>query len=284
MVSRPAGRGPRGNGGAPGTDCAGVTDRSAVPPAALGDLSIEVETIGDVVRVLAAVRDRSAHDLTRRRDPDGISCFARLYTIITEGVLEAVSQPSGRFRDPAFLIRLDLEFARLFLAALRAHETPGARVPGSWALLFDRRREPGVPHGVFAACGVNAHVNYDLAFALVETWKHFPPNDDRRHDYDEVNEIFAENMDELREIFGAFLAEVGEDGSPIDVGANGVSDLVVRLTRALARDAAERMWEHYDPALGGGPAFEQACAAERRGLDRSARLLGRMIMALPTLP
>lgn len=245
---------------------------------------MEVATIEEVVGALATIRDRAAADLTRRRDPDGISCFARLYTIITEGVLEAVSQPAGRFRDPAFLTRLDLEFARLFLAALRAHEMPGERAPRSWALLFDRRRARGVPHVVFAACGVNAHVNYDLAFALVETWKHFPPNADRRHDYDEVNEIFAEKMDDLREIFGAFLAEVGEDGSPVDLGGNALSDLVVRLTRGLARESAERMWRHYDPAAGGGPAFDAVCAAERRSLDRSARLLGRMIMALPTLP
>ena len=30
---------------------------------------------------------------------------------------------------------------------------------------------------------------------------------DRRDDYDQINEIFAEEMDQLREEFGAFLAD-----------------------------------------------------------------------------
>jgi hypothetical protein len=54
-------------------------------------------------------------------------------------------------------------------------------VPRCWAVLFDHRDEQTVKHPNFAA-GVNAHVNFDLTFALLETWKSYPPTEDRRHD------------------------------------------------------------------------------------------------------
>lgn len=251
----------------------------------LAEYTGDVTTIAEVVAALERIRDHAAEDLVQP-EIDGISAFSRLYTIITQNVLDTVEgrRPARKFNDPEFLTRLDLEFARRYLAALHAHETGAPNTPACWAVLFDRRRDQDVRHVNFAACGVNAHVNFDLAFALLETWKEFPPNEDRRADYDQINEIFAEEMDELREDFGAFLAGA-RDGGILDRFGNLASDLLVRVTRSLAWEAAERVWEHHDPDReGGGQDYQDAYADELEDLDRTAYLLGWMILRAPELP
>lgn len=251
----------------------------------LTEFTGDVSTIADVVAALGAIRDRAAEDLVAP-EIDGVSAFSRLYTSITQNVLDTVEgrKPARAFRDPEFLIRLDLEFARRYLAAIRAHEATAPDTPACWATLFDRRRDQRIGHVNFAACGVNAHVNFDLAFALLETWKTFPPNADRRADYDQINDIFAEEMDQLREDFGAFLAGT-RDGGILDRFGNLASDLLVRVTRSLAWDAAERVWRHRDPSADdGGPRYREAYAEERTTLDHAAYLLGWMILESPDLP
>lgn len=251
----------------------------------LSEFTGDVTTIAEVVAALSRIRDGAAEDLVQP-EIDGISAFSRLYTIITQNVLDTVEgrKPARTFNDPAFLTRLDLEFARRYLAAIHAHETGSPKAPVCWAVMFDRRRDQDVRHVNFAACGVNAHVNFDLAFALLETWKEFPPNKARRADYDEINDIFAEEMDDLREDFGAFLAGTREGGI-LDKLGNFASDLVVRLTRSYAWDAAERVWEHYDPGQdGGGPEYQRVYADELIGLDRAAHLAGLMLLEAPALP
>jgi hypothetical protein len=251
----------------------------------LTDCCSDVETIADVVKVLSAIRDASAADI-RSPKVDGISCFTRLYTIITQNVLDTVEgrKEQRSFKDPKFLTLLDLEFARRYFAAIKAYEAGDRNTPRAWTVLFDRRRDQSVGHVNFAAAGVNAHVNYDLTFALLETWKTYPPNPDRRSDYDQVNEIFAEEMDDLREDFGAFLAETREGGL-LDRFGNEASDLLVRVTRGLAWDAAEEVWAHYQPgSQDGGPDYLEARAAADRRLDGSAHLLGWMILKAPDLP
>jgi hypothetical protein len=251
----------------------------------LSEFTGDVSSIKDVVAALEKVRDGSAEDLVRP-EIDGISAFTRLYTIITQNVLDTVEgrKQKRRFNDPDFLTRLDLEFARRYLAAITAYESGSPDTPGSWSVLFDRRRDQDIRHVNFAACGVNAHVNFDLAFALLETWRDFPPNTARHEDYDQVNEIFAEEMDDLREDFGAFLAD-GREGGILDKFGNFASDLVVRITRSWAWDSAEEVWKSYDKDQdGGGQKFQDAYADEIRGLDRAASLAGRMLLDAPTLP
>jgi hypothetical protein len=148
----------------------------------LAEFCTAVETIQDVVDRLTAIRDASAEDL-RQPEIDGISCFSRLCCTITQNILETVEgkREKRKFRGPHFLTLLDLEFARRYLAAIQKYATGVADVPRCWAVLFDHRDEQTVKHPNFAA-GVNAHVNFDLTFALLETWKSYPPTEDRRHD------------------------------------------------------------------------------------------------------
>lgn len=240
----------------------------------------DVRTVADVVAALSAIRDAAAEDIRAPRI-DGISCFSRLYTIITENVLATLegTHPTRAFADEAFLTRLDLEFARRYLDAITAYERGDGTVPACWRVLFDHRRDASVGHVGFAACGVNAHVNFDLALALLATWEEFPPTPERRADYDRVNDIFAEEMDDLREDFDAFLAGTAEGGL-LDRLGNALSDLLVRATRGQAWEAAERVWQH----RGDDEAYREALAAETARLDNAAQVLGWMILRAPDLP
>jgi hypothetical protein len=245
----------------------------------LGEFCGEVETIADVVAALTAIRDAAAEDITAPA-VDGISAFTRLYTIITQNVLDTVEgrKPQREFEDPAFLTLLDLEFARRYLAALAAYSSGGA-VPMAWEVMFRRRRAPGIRHVNFAAAGVNAHVNFDLTFALLKTWETFAPNAARRRDYNRVNDIFADEMNGLRDSFEAFLSGVDGDGSAPDRLGNLLSDVLVTWTRAMAWWAARVVWLFH-----GTPAYAAAYSAMERGLDRAASGLGWVILKLPRIP
>jgi hypothetical protein len=141
-------------------------------------------------------------DILGRVLPAPLCDFNKLYLTITEGVLERLY--AGAFRDPAFVSRLDVEFAGRYFDALRAWGGPEAspRCPRVWAGLFGRL--PGAGHRPLppACAGINAHVNFDLPFALVTTFDHLgtdPIDDsDQHHDYLQLNQIFGEAIPGLR--------------------------------------------------------------------------------------
>src|SRR4051812_42280433 len=130
-----------------------------------------------------------------------VADFNKLYLTVTESVLERLY--AGRFADPAFLSRLDVEFAARYFDALRAWSSgSGVRCPEVWAVLLARASCPGCGPMPSAAAGVNAHINFDLPFALVTTFDHLgtdPIDDSDQHrDYLQINDIFAEAVPGLR--------------------------------------------------------------------------------------
>ena len=202
-------------------------------------VSVPVHTIAEVAERLGQVHDH-ALATTTAGDRDGIVCFTGLYRTITHTI------DVTPYEDREFLVRLDLEFARLYFDALRAYAVDRDSAPGPWRLLFDRRSDPEIERVQFAAAGVNAHINYDLAAALLNTFPHFPPDDARRRDYDTVDEAFKKHMDGLRDYYDAPFSSSLFDRSVLDRLSNVVSSLLVRGTRANAWDDAMRVWTARD--------------------------------------
>src|ERR1700736_179119 len=66
---------------------------------------------------------------------DGIACFNRMYRLVIESVQAHVA--AGFFGDPAWMGRLDIVFANLYLSALPGSTPP----PRAWAALLDRRSD-----------------------------------------------------------------------------------------------------------------------------------------------
>jgi hypothetical protein len=198
-----------------------------------------VATIKEVAERLGEVRDYALNSTTAG-ERDGIVCFSGLYQTITKTI------DVTPYEDRDFLVRLDLEFARRYFDALRAYAVDRPTSPRPWRMLFDARSNPDIERVQFAAAGVNAHINFDLAAALLATWPDFPPDDARRRDYDTVDAAFAKHMDELRTFYDAPFGSEEFDKTALDRMANAVSDLLVRGTRANAWECAMRVWESRD--------------------------------------
>ena len=116
--------------------------------------------------------------------PDGVACFNGMYLEVTKAVRDALPT----FEDQAFIQRLDILFAEFYLQAYDASEVP-AWISKAWEPLFARRAEHRLPLQ-FAITGMNAHINNDLAHALVLTWNEMGTGDAaQRRDYDKVNDI-----------------------------------------------------------------------------------------------
>ena len=96
-------------------------------------------------------------------------CFSRLYHR-SPSTSSADYEAGGLFRRGDFICELDLAFAQRYLDAL-ARLTGRAPDPG--LLAAPVRPAPGrrPAEWRFAVVGVNAHVNFDLAFALLDVWE-----------------------------------------------------------------------------------------------------------------
>jgi uncharacterized protein DUF5995 len=199
--------------------------------------------------------------------------FNKLYLTITTCVLDRLY--AGRFKDPAFLSRLDVEFAARYFDALRAWSSanPNSRCPRVWAGLFQRIPGPDRRPLPSACAGINAHINFDLPFALVTTFDHLgtdPIDDsDQHHDYLQVNNIFAEAIPELRRGYlDRWQVLIDTMNGNLDDWWQGEA---VHYTRNVAWRNAQRLW---------GMRHDLATTdKERAQLDRVSADLGKLLLS-----
>lgn len=236
--------------------------------------------IGEVARgkpasvpeVVARLEEITALAATSPRgDADGISCFTSLYRTITANVLRWLEE--GRFEDSEYLATLDLEFAERYFQALRSYAFDRPSTPMCWQVLFGNRSDERISRLHFAAAGVNAHINFDLAFATISTCARLGVEfgaGDQYQDYVGVNQIFAANTLALREGF-----ETEDDPAYVDAVEKMFDDFAIVVTREAAWRDAERMWPHrLDTAR-----MDQ----ETWLIDLRAAVLGKGLLANPLL-
>jgi hypothetical protein len=170
-----------------------------------------------------------------------IADFNHLYLTITAEILERLQQ--GAFRDPTFLTRLDVEFAKRYFDALRRWGYSASETPESWKVLFQRLNDRDVRSLPAAAAGVNAHVNFDLPFALLRTWEALesgPWTELQHQDYLLINDIFFEEIPALRRSYlTTCQLFIDRLNGRID---DWYQDRLVELARNLAWTDAVRLW------------------------------------------
>lgn len=196
-----------------------------------------VSSVAEVVARLTEIRD-----CTRKVAPGGgITQFSGLYLTITENIQEKIKAKSF-FDDDAYLARLDVVFANRFFDALRAWAGGGAP-PRVWEMLFDCPADGERSPFQLAGAGVNAHINFDLAVAVVDTGREMGDQGltGREADYVKINEVFAQEMDTL-------LSRLRDGGEGVDEDPRRLSVLgqimtrVVRAARGFAWADAEKLW------------------------------------------
>src|SRR4051812_8662299 len=163
--------------------------------------------------------------------PDGVACFNGMYLQVTPALRDAL--PS--FESRAFVERLDVLFAEFYFEAFGA-AAAHAWISKAWAPLFERKDDQRVLALQFAIAGMNAHINNDLAHALVLTWRETggrPARDSpERRDYEKVNGILEQVE---RDIKGPL--SVGLIGD-VDALLGSADDMLALWSIRHARDDA----------------------------------------------
>lgn len=189
--------------------------------------------LGGVEGAIRRMRDIEDELDTR----DGVARFNAMYRAVTEAVRDELRD--GRFEEPAFLSRLTVLFANLYLDAYEDAAGERREVPHAWAPLFDQRHRPGVTGVQFALAGMNAHINYDLGIAVVDTCRELgvePESGTPHHaDYLTMNAVLARVAEQVKEDLVTGLIGIA------DAALGRLDDVVSMWSVARARDAA---WTH----------------------------------------
>ena len=98
---------------------------------------------------------------------DGLKWFNRLYLMVTHQV-DLNPPGGGAWQSPVWLLRLDVVFAGCYFRAV-AGARSGQPIPSAWSAMFEARHRTGIDRIQFALAGMNAHINRDLALALLAT-------------------------------------------------------------------------------------------------------------------
>ncbi len=221
---------PRGGGWEPARE--EMAELCASPP----------NTIGEVLAMLS--RTQKIMDLLPPPASNRVAAFNSLYHTITDRVAKSLGGP--RVHDPAFLELLDVEFAKRYFEALRLWGEEDLNTPDAWEVLFRRAQDEAVSKLAAAVLGVNAHINHDLALALVATWDRLgtPPTEEIHPDYLLINKIFYEEIPTLRRRYSTRWH------LRIDALAGDLDDwsqrVLVSATRAHAWEQGVRLWELRD--------------------------------------
>lgn len=197
-----------------------------------------------------------------------VAVFNTLYRQITRQVADLL--PTHQVLDRTWLEVLDVEFARLYLRALELWNDDNPETPDAWEVLFGRAQDEKLDLMTAAALGVNAHINHDLALALIATWERlgFPGDGRQHHDYLLINKIFFKQIPVLRRRFAtAWQLEIDRFVGDLDDWSQGV---LVQTTRAMAWEQAELLWTLRDDP--------ENVARARRVLDRASAIAGETLL------
>jgi hypothetical protein len=234
------------------------------------DRFAEADRIPEVLRRLAAVQvEAEKHPLAHR---DGLACFNHLYTIITGQVQD--DYLAGNFASGDFITRLDVAFANRYLGALDAELEAS---PRPWQCLLEQRSDRWISPLAFALVGVSAHVNFDLAFAVVETGTQMGRLNLVDHtDYQHLNTIFFREMRVLRHHYEDGTERWLERAFGLTTLENLLGDAMVVVARYLAWHKAKRLW-HQRAEAGADASAEHTTARSVGSLNRSLLMADRAL-------
>ncbi|HXN86418.1 MAG TPA: DUF5995 family protein [Candidatus Binataceae bacterium] len=179
-------------------------------------------------------------------DGDGLKWFNYLYLVTTKAVY-ATSIAQDGFVDPVWISRLDVLFANMYFDAVRDADAPELAPPAWRPLLRDRMR-PRIARLQFALAGMNAHIDRDLVFALLEIYHQdgAAPNRESAHyaDFIRIDTILkdVQRQNQAILVVGTPL-ENGRHFAPLE---NLVGTFSVKDTRHAAWDNSQIFWRWRD--------------------------------------
>ncbi|HEY5196965.1 MAG TPA: DUF5995 family protein [Solirubrobacteraceae bacterium] len=228
----------------------------------------QTRTVADVVADMTSLGQSME---TAHGKADGVVRFNSLYLQVTQGVYDALAIQQDFFALPDAMHRLDVIFGQLYLDAV-AGLAAKARVSHSWNALFRVRDKHGIASLQFVLGGMNAHINHDLACALVSQWEEAgrrPARDSPDyHDFTKVNQILKTKLDAEKKLLETgIIKDIDRYNSKVD---DRVALLGIEVSRERAWTKAEVMWEIREMDL--------ASRAALNLLDHEVAALGHLIL------
>jgi hypothetical protein len=172
---------------------------------------------------------------------DGLKWFNKLYLMVTQRI--DAQAPQNGWNNSGWLTRLDVVFAGFYFAAVTGALQQNPHTASSWDALFEARYRAGVDRIQFALAGMNAHINHDLALALLQTDDDLqlaPAMQSPEHnDYENVNGLLEQVLPQALNFLAAGI--VGELAQ--DTGKVGrlLAIWNIRAARDLAWDFADHI-------------------------------------------
>ncbi len=199
---------------------------------------------------------------------DGLKWFNRLYLMVTQKI--DAGPPANGWEDAAWLTRLDVVFAGFYFAAIAGALQQIADTASAWDVLFEARNRAGVDRIQFALAGMNAHINHDLAMALLQTDDelHLTPalQSPEHDDYEHVNGLLGEVLPSALTVLATgIVGELAEDTGKI-------GRLLAIWNVRAARDLAWDFSDHLRDLRGGSR--DLALAAQ----DKLTGVIGRSLL------
>jgi uncharacterized protein DUF5995 len=229
-------------------------------------LAQPVANVQDVLRMMA-VLDQSLPD------EDGVKWFNRLYWLVTQNIARHMAN-AAEWQTLDWLSLMTPVFAQYYFRAVQQAAIAVSACPRAWRPLFQQRRDRRVARLQFALAGMNAHINRDLPYALVDTFHalHRPltASTPEHADYEHVNDILEESERQvMHDPMERLTEDIGGDLGPlVDV----VAMWSVRAAREAAWHTAELLWAVPDVFRG-----------YMETLDRTTGLASRLFLR-PVVP
>jgi len=168
--------------------------------------------------------------------------FLSCYEMMTQNVQTAID--TNDFEDAMWVSTLMENFAEYYFHALEAYDSEQTNPPNAWQIAFKAAHNPHIHVLQNLVLGVNAHINYDLVFALSDLlateWQQLSAEQRkmRYRDHCHVNDIISHTIDAVQDQvidrfdprFGLVDALLG----PIDEW----------MTKLLISEWREEVWEH----------------------------------------
>jgi hypothetical protein len=159
-------------------------------------------TVADVITDLRQIQittSGSVNPSHRSLERDGVSAFNFMYLRVTEAIGRLDDEPRSPFID-----RLAVVFAEFYLRTYHAAVSRQAYVSKAWEPLFEDRYERRITALQFAIAGLNAHINNDLPWALIQLWDEMPADAQelavQHTQFTAINGVLARAQEEVRSV------------------------------------------------------------------------------------
>ncbi len=226
------------------------------------------QTLSDIIQDLKALETIFINHRDRR------AVFVTLYLKMTQELQKSIAVNPQIFQDVEWVKSAALVFANGYRTALSNYgRLKRDIVPKAWVLAFDMATEDKSIVILDMILGINAHVNYDLALALLElrdTLKTYDDRKKRKSDFDKLNDILNDATDPIQDV-------ISHKYSPLlrmfDFFTGSLDEEMTRFSFETAR---EHSWVNGLALI--NASSEEEREMQRKKIDEQSHAMGRFVL------